>query len=119
MDSFALAVPLKPGKTQAFRDYVAELEGPQKDGEEAFHRQNGTRREAMWLQSIPQGDLAAIYWEGQDAQRFQTALSNLIASDDPFGKFVGENLADIFVVDPSAGRPPLPEKVRDYRTDAD
>lgn len=43
--------------------------------------------------------VAAIYREGQDAQRFQTALSNLIASDDPFGKFVGENLADIFGVD--------------------
>lgn len=116
MDSFAIAVPLKPGKAQAFRDYVAELEGPQKAGEEDFHRRFGTRREAIWLQSTPQGDVAVVYWEGEDAQRFQDALEELVGSDDPFGRFVGGNFADIFGIDPSAGLPPLPEKVRDYRT---
>lgn len=109
-------VPLQPGKAQAFRDYVTELEGPQKEGEEDFLRRNGTRREAIWLQSTPQGDIAVVYWEGEEAQRFQDAQSDLIASDDPFGRFVGENFADIFGVDPSAGLPPLPEKVRDYHT---
>lgn len=47
MDSFALAVPVQPGKAQALRDFVAEIDGPRRDQEEALHRRVGTRREVL------------------------------------------------------------------------
>lgn len=115
MNSFAIAVPIQPGKTQALRDFVADIDGPRRAEEEAFHREFGTKREAMWLQSTPQGDLVVIYWEGEDAESYNDAFFKLVASDDPFGAWLRDRFADIYGLDASAGPPPLPEQVRDLR----
>lgn len=47
MESVALAVPIMPGKTEAFRAYLEELQGEWRSGEESFHRSVGTHREAL------------------------------------------------------------------------
>lgn len=53
MASFAQALPLQPGKTQARKEHVAQLTGPRRGEEEAFHRRTGTRREAAWSSGLP------------------------------------------------------------------
>lgn len=115
MQSVALAVPIQPGKTQAFRDYVAELTGPRRSDEEAFHRKVGTHREAAWLQQTPQGDLVVIYWEGEDPERYKEGLEQLLRSDEPFAQWLRERFADIYGIDPEASLPPMPEQVLDLR----
>lgn len=117
MPSFALAVPIQSGKTQALRDYAAELTGPRRNDEEAFHRQAGTRREMMCLQQTPQGDFAVVYWEGDDPHKFTESLQQLIRSDDGFGAFVRDRFAEIFGVDPNMPLPPPTEPLTDIRLD--
>lgn len=114
MESFAQAIPVQPGKTQALRKYVGQLAGPQYGEEQAFHQRVGTRREAAWLQQTPGGDVFVIYWEGEDAERFKAELEELLQSEDGHGAWVREQFTDLFGVDPSAGLPPLPEKLWDY-----
>lgn len=114
MESFALAVPVQPGKTQALREYVAQLSGPKYNEEQAFHQGVGTRREAAWLQQTPEGDVFVLYWEGEGAERFQAELEQLLKAEDGHGAWVREQFIDLFGVDPRAGLPPLPEKLWDY-----
>lgn len=114
MASFALAVPVRPGKTQALREYVAQLAGPRLSEEQAFHQHAGTRREAAWLQQTPEGDVFVIYWEGEDADRFQADLEQFLKAEDGHGAWVREQFIDLFGVDPREGLPPLPEKLWDY-----
>lgn len=59
MASFALAVPVQPGKTQALREYTAQLAGPKFSEEQAFHHRAlpppgiDTANQARRLRSVP------------------------------------------------------------------
>ena len=117
MERLALAVPIQPGKTETFRAYVQELQDTRRAEEEAFHRSVGTRRESAWLQQTPQGDLAVLYWEGEDAERYKKGLEQLLRGDDAFGAWVRERFADLYGIDPSGPLPPLPEPVLELRFD--
>lgn len=114
MTSFALAVPVQPGKTQALREYAAQLAGPKFSEEREFHQRVGTRREASWLQQTPGGDLFVVYWEGEDADRFQAELEQFLKAEEGHGAWVREQFVDLFGIDPREGLPPLPEPLWDY-----
>lgn len=114
MPSFAQAVPVQPGKTEALREYIAQLAGPKFSEEQAFHKRVGTRREAAWLQHTPNGDVLVIYWEGEDAERFKAEMEQLLRADGGYGAWLREQFIDLFGVDPTGGLPPLPGQLWDY-----
>lgn len=115
MHSIAIAMPIKPGKTEKWKQYVAELNGRWRDEREADCRRFGIRRNAGWLQQTPDGDLAIIYWEVDDPELHAQEFKEIMTSNDEYHTWVRENLTDIFGFDPNQERPPLPELVADYR----
>lgn len=108
-----MVIPVLPGREEALREYVRELEGPKADEEAAIHQRYGIRRETVWLQETPNGSLAVIYQEVEDPSKVEGFLEELRTSDEPFVAWVRENLANIYGIDPSQGTPPLPELVAD------
>ncbi len=98
------AVPILPGKTEAWKEAMASINGPRRKEYEEARRRIGVKREVVGLQSTPQGDLVAVYMEAEDLPK---AFAAMLASEAPFDRwFVEEVLKGIHGWDPSRG--PLP-----------
>src|SRR5205823_6168558 len=69
VDQVCLALPVLPGKTEALRDFMRELEGPRKQAFAASERRIDITKESWYLQSTPQGDLLLAYMESPDIGR--------------------------------------------------
>ncbi len=61
MASLAFVFPLRAGKTEEWRAWIAEVLGPRRGEYEAFSRQLGLSTQRAYLQHTPQGDQAIIY----------------------------------------------------------
>ena len=69
MGTVAFAAPLLPGKTDGWRQFIAELKGPRSPEFAGFNaRCHGLTRHAVWLQQTPMGDLVAVIHEGPGAE---------------------------------------------------
>lgn len=115
MPSTAIAMPIKPGKTEAWKQYVSDLDGRWREERYADHRRFGVRRNAAWLQQTPNGDLAILYWEVDDLDLHSRQFQEIMTSNDEYYTWVRENLMDIFGFNPNQERPPLPELIADHR----
>lgn len=113
MQSIAQVLPLRPGKTEAFKRYVTEETGPRRSERDAFHRKHGIHREANWLQSTPDGDLVIVYFEAEDVANVWAALGEIMTSDEPFLVWAREHLVECFGLDPTQPPPPEPEQLAD------
>lgn len=103
MASYAFAVPVLPGKTEALRRLGAEVSGPRRREFAEHERRLGLTREIIWLQHTPQGDMVVNYWEGADpAHAFQV----LISSDSPFDRWFKDQLKEIHGIDFTQPLPP-------------
>ncbi len=80
MALFAIALPILPGKTDAWRRFADELKGPQRAAFEESRRRLGVR-ERTWLQTTPMGDLVVVTLEGDKPAE---AFAAFAASDDAF-----------------------------------
>ena len=89
MASLAFVFPLRAGKTEEWRAWIAEVLGPRRGEYEAFSHQLGLSTQRAYLQHTPQGDQAIIYLEGDDLQRLRTA-------QDPFAVRVRQRTKDLF-----------------------
>lgn len=115
MHTIAIAMPIKPGKTEAWRRYVSELDGRWREERDADFRRFGVRRNAAWLQQTPNGDMAIIYWDVEDPELHSQQFQEIMTSSDEYYTWVRDNLTDIFGFSPGQERPLLPELVADYR----
>jgi hypothetical protein len=79
MPLFAFVVPLKPDKATAFRQFIADLNGPRKAEYEASRKNAGFRQEAVFLQRTPFGEMVVFV---QDAETEQAALDALWGMTD-------------------------------------
>ncbi len=93
MESLAFAFPLRAGKTEEWRAWIAEILGPRRSEYEAFCRQLGLSAQRAYLQHTPQGDQAIIYLEGEDLQR---TFQLLRTAQDPFTVWVRQRTKDLF-----------------------
>jgi hypothetical protein len=112
MDQVCFALPLAPGKTEAARAFMQELEGPRKSDFAASERRIGITKELWYLQQTPNGDLFVTYMESPD---FGKALSLFSQSQDEFDRWFKQQMADVTGVDlnnPPAG--PLSEQLSSY-----
>ena len=110
--TIAFAAPLLPGKTDADRAALASVQnGERKSDHEASRRRAGITREAVWVQSTPDGDVAVVLIEADDAG---VALGALASSQEPFDVWFREHIKDVHGMDLSEGFPP-PEQVLDFR----
>ncbi len=52
----------------------------------------------MWFQSLAQGEMAVVYWEGDDPQ---AALAEFAASEDPFDEWLKERGREVDHFEPA------------------
>jgi hypothetical protein len=57
---------INPGKREEAKAIFEEVSGPRRDEYEASRRRLGIRKEKVWFQILPQGEMAVVYWEGDD-----------------------------------------------------
>ena len=103
---FAMAFPIVPGKTEAWKKFSGELSGSRFDEFAASRKKLGVR-ERTFLQHTPMGDFVLVTLEGEDPA---TAFTNFAKSDDAFTKWFISQVKELHGVDlanPPKG--PLPE----------
>jgi hypothetical protein len=93
MESLAFVFPLRAGKTEEWRAWIAEILGPRRSEYEAFSRKHGIKTQRAYLQRTPQGDQAILYLEGDDLQR---TFQHLRTAQDPFTIWVRQRTKDLF-----------------------
>jgi hypothetical protein len=57
---------IQPGKREEAKAIFDEIRESRRSEYEASRRRLGIREERVWFQSLPQGEMAVVYWEGDD-----------------------------------------------------
>jgi hypothetical protein len=102
----AMAVPIKPGKLEAWKSWCAELNGARKAEFDDMNQRLGLTTHASWHQPNPDGsDLAVVVIDGPGASAF---LGKLATSDHEFDTWFRSSIEDVHPMDFSAPPPPMP-----------
>ena len=110
MAMFAMAFPILPGKTDAWREFIKDLGTTRKAEFEASRQAQGVR-ERTFLQPTPMGDFVVVTLEGEEPAHAFMAFAQ---GTDAFTTWFKENVANLHGVDLSAPPTgPLPEQVID------
>jgi len=91
MALFAVAIPIAPGKTEAWRQFVAELNGARRAEYKASRDRLGVQ-ERTFLQQTPQGDLVIVTLEGADPAGAMAAFGQ---GTDPFTEWFVAQVKDV------------------------
>ena len=110
MASTVFAVPLAPGKTEAWKQAVAEINGVRKNDYIQARKNLGITKEVVSLQQTPHGDMVVVYVEASDVSNI---MQKMVDATDSFHQwFVQTILQDTHGIDttrasrPSARRAP-------------
>jgi hypothetical protein len=108
-----MAIPISPGKRDAFREFTQALAGPKSKEFADMEKRTKTNKETWFLQPSPKGDTVVVYFECED---LQSALQNLATSKNTFDVWFKDELGKITGMDfnkPMDG--PMPEQVLNYK----
>jgi hypothetical protein len=89
---------IQAGKRDQAKSIFEEVSGPRRQEYEASRRRLGIRREKVWFQSSPDGDMAVVYWEGEDPR---AALREFASSEDPFDEWLKERGREVYHFEPA------------------
>ncbi len=107
MPSTVFAVPILSGKTEAWKQALAEINGPRKNEYLQARRDLGITKEVVCLQQSPHGDMVVVYIEARDTSR---VLQDMMQATDPFHRwFCQAILQDAHGIDRSEPPPPANE----------
>ena len=110
MAMFAMAIPISPGKTEAWKSLINDLNGSQRTGFVASRRAMGVR-ERTFFQSTPMGDMVIVTLEGENPA---SAFQRFGQGTDAFTKWFLERVKAVHGLDLAAPPPgPMPEMVID------
>ena len=109
MAEVVFAVPVLPGKEELDRQVLDELAGSRREEYEAALRDAGITRQAIWHQETPDGTLAIVYFEADDAE----APMRWTQSDSAVSKWFVEQMQEVHGFDISQQPPPSVSKVHD------
>jgi hypothetical protein len=112
MTLYAFVAPIKPGKTEEFRQFVSDLGGSKKTEYEASRKEAGFTREDIFLQKTPMGDMVVVV---QEASTEQGALDSLRSMKDPFNVWFFQKMQDIHGMEILGPETPKNELLLDYR----
>ncbi len=91
MPLMAAAFPILPGKTEEWRKWVQELNGPRREEFVESRRRLGVR-ERTFLHPSPTGDLVIVTLEGDDPGR---AFGQMMSAKDEFSTWFAERAAEV------------------------
>jgi hypothetical protein len=109
MKPIALAFPVLPGKTDKAKRFMKSLKTEHAKDFAALEKKLKTTKEAIFLQSSPQGDMIIDYYECANPQKSIEAMAK---SKDKFALWMKSEISDFTGIDVSAmGKEPLPEQL--------
>src|SRR5439155_18144839 len=109
--TIAVALPLLPGKTDAFLQFVKDVKGPRYGEIVASYRRVGIDVANWYLQHTPQGDMVVIYLEGDVPRAFQ----GFAESKDSYDEWLKKEWLETTGVDFNKPMPSVPELGYDWR----
>ena len=110
MSLFAMAVPILPGKTEQWKRFMEQLNGPRRSDYEASRQRLGVH-ERTFFQSTPQGDLVIVTLEGDNPE---AAFGRFVSGDDDFTRWFLQEAKDLHGLDlTQMGAAPMPTLVVD------
>jgi hypothetical protein len=112
MSLYAFTAPIQPGKTEEFRQFVADLGGSRKKDYETARENAGFHRETIFLQKTPAGEMVVVV---QEAENSQTAWDSLRDMKDPFNVWFFQRMKDLHGTDVVGSDVPVNELLLDYR----
>ena len=89
---------IQPGKREDANAIFEEVRGPRREEYEASRRRLGIRQEKVWFQSLPNGEMAVVYWEGDDPR---AALQTFACSKERLDEWLKERGREVYHFDPS------------------
>jgi hypothetical protein len=89
MKTYLFTVPLLAGKTEAWKNYVKEMNGPRNEEYKLSRKKAGIKVEQVFLQQTPHGDMCVVMLGGDNPQK---ALDTFKTSTDPFDKWFREKI---------------------------
>ncbi|HEV3124280.1 MAG TPA: DUF6176 family protein [Candidatus Dormibacteraeota bacterium] len=116
MSSWAIVVPILPGKEAALKAFTEQL-AARLDEYVASRRSKGMTMERVYSMETPQGTMVTAYFEAEGDMDFPALNQKLTASDKDIDKFFVNGLHDIHGIDFSQPMPgPGPEKALEWGT---
>jgi hypothetical protein len=109
MEPIAIAFPVLPGKSEKARQFIKSLKTEHARDFAALEKKLETTKEAVFLQSTPNGDLLIDYYECAHPQKSAEAMAAL---KDKFAVWMRSEISDITGIDIEAmAKEPMPEQV--------
>ncbi len=91
MDQTLVAFPILPGKTEAARAMLREMDGPRKQELAACSQGVGLAKETWAIQQTPQGDMFVVYMAGDNIAQ---AFTQFAASQTAFDRWVKQQMQE-------------------------
>jgi len=113
MDTFTVQV-FPVAKPAEWRSFIKSVEsGDRADGHRQMLRRLGIKREHIFTQSAPEGDVMVLVWEGVDQGRVGELMADILQNpQSDHERYVGTYvIPTLHGVDPTAGPPPMTERV--------
>jgi hypothetical protein len=108
MAALAMVLPILPGKTESWRQGVAEMAGARRREFGTSRRRQSVSRERIWLQQTPQGGLEILYFEVDDPPRL---FDDVATSQEPFDQWLRQFVFDHCGLDLSQPMPGPPAEL--------
>jgi hypothetical protein len=89
MKTYMFAVPVAPGKTETWKQYVKEMTGPRNDEYKKSRKRAGIKVEKVFLQQTAHGDMCVVMLGGDNPQK---SLETMMTSNEPFDKWFREKV---------------------------
>jgi hypothetical protein len=93
MAVYCFTQPIQPGKRDDARAIFEEIRTSRREEYEASRKRLGIREERVWFQSLPNAEMAVVYWEGDDPRG---ALERFASSNDPFDEWLKERGREVY-----------------------
>lgn len=106
MQSFCGAIPVLPGKKEAFKQFLHEAWVTRRKEWNRTEKRLGVTKEGWFLQESPQGDMAIIYME---AKNMEKVFRGIAESKDEYDVWLTMKVKEYTGVDfsqPPPGAPP-------------
>ena len=99
--------PILPGKTEQWRQFMSEIQGPRFNDFKASRERYGVH-ERTFLQPTPMGDMVIVTLEGNDPMG---AFQKMANDQDPFTRWFVQQVMEIHGFDLTKGLPGEPPQL--------
>jgi hypothetical protein len=96
MEYALFALPILPGKSDAARGFLKDLEHERNADYSASEQRLGITKEVWALQQSPMGDLFVVFFQAPD---IAGAVNQFVGSQDPFDQWFKQHVKDATGVD--------------------